>query len=70
MKKYKGNTKKYEGITLPIYEPWDLKKFRARPVRRGGGGSQNTSLGRVGEDGICGNMKEYPTTPTIYSLNL
>ena len=30
--------KKYEGITLPIYGPWDLEKFRTRPSRCGGEG--------------------------------
>ena len=24
--------KKYIGITLPIYGPWDSEKFRARPL--------------------------------------
>ena len=45
MKKYEENMNKYEGITLPIYVPWDLEKFQARPARRRGGGSQNTSSG-------------------------
>jgi len=26
MKEYEGNTKKYEGITLPIYRPWDYRE--------------------------------------------
>ena len=30
------NMKKYEGISLPIYGPWDLE--RARPASRGVGG--------------------------------
>jgi len=29
--------KKYEGITLPMYRPWDLEKFQARPASRRGG---------------------------------
>ena len=44
MKKYEENMKKYEGITLPIYRPWDLEKFRACRGRWRGG-SQNTSWG-------------------------
>ena len=28
MKKYEENMKNYEGITLLIYRPWDLEKFR------------------------------------------
>ena len=31
MKKYEEIMKTYEGITLTIYGPWDLEKFRARP---------------------------------------
>jgi len=41
MKKYEENMNKYEGITLPIYVPWDLEKFRAQSLIygqvRGGG---------------------------------
>ena len=56
MKKYEGNNegimKKYKEInkkirTLPIYGPWDLKKFWAHPLISGwgGGGSQLPGLG-------------------------
>ena len=41
MKKYEGNMKKYVGNikiwTLPAYEPWDLEKFRAKPLISGRG---------------------------------
>ena len=64
MKKYEENMKKYEGITLPIYVPWDLEKFRARPAGRrgkervckiwvyGGGVGERKDMKHV-------NMKEY-----------
>ena len=42
MKTYEENMKKYEGITLPIYRPWDLEKFQVHPATREGG-LQNTS---------------------------
>ena len=50
MKKYEGNMKKYVGNmtirTLPIYGPWDLKKFRYHPFFVAGGGcSQFPGLG-------------------------
>ena len=32
--------KKYEGIILPIYRPWDLEKFPACPARWGEGGER------------------------------
>ena len=53
---------KYEGITLPIYEPWDCEKYRALPARRWGeGGSQNTSLGGgVGERKCIKHVKMSP----------
>ena len=47
MKKYEGimkkNMKKYEGIMKDspyIYGPWDLEKFRARPLNYGPGGKE------------------------------
>ena len=59
--------KKYEGITLPTYRPWDLEKFQARPARPGTGGSQNTSLGgrrREERHETCQNRSSY-----AYSIN-
>ena len=53
MQKYEESMKKYEGIILPIYGPWDLQKFRARPTRWRGGGC---TFREVGERK---NMKQY-----------
>ena len=52
MKKYEENMK-YEGITLLVYEPWDLEKFRAFPLRWGsgmGGVAKYQFRGGVGEN--------------------
>ena len=47
MKQYEGNMKKYKRITLPKYKPWDLKKFQARPARRGGGVGERKDMKHV-----------------------
>ena len=76
MKKYKENMKKYErilkkneGITLPVYGLRDLEKFQAVPLiygPGGGGGAQNTNLGRVGERT---DMKHVNLRPLFVTLH-
>ena len=55
--------KKYEGITLLIYRPWDLEKFETRPARPEG---YKIRVGGGGNRGKRKDMKHVKTLKYIF----